>query len=251
MNLKAIVVFLTLALSGCAYVDPLLQEFNVISVPQEKEIGDKIAAEVLQEMRIVDDPNLISRVRDLGERLESALPAHPFDYQFYVVDESSPNAFTIPGGRIYVHTGLFQFVDDDYQLAGILAHEIGHMYERHPAKSLSRAYGLESLAGLVFKDNPKLVQNIAVQFAGGGFLNYFSREDELKADTVSYYLTKRAGYPTDGLLRFLIKLNQMQARGLNIPFMSTHPPTLERIRRLEALERTGGQSATVVPTQRV
>ncbi len=223
--------------SGCAYLNPVIQNFNIVSVEEEKQIGEKMSAEVAKEMPIVTDPTLNLRVKQLGERLESALPQHSFDYQFYVVDDQTPNAFTIPGGSIYIHSSLLKFVDDDNELAGVLAHEIGHMYERHPAKALSRSYGLETLSNIIFKDNKSQIRNIALQFAGGSLLTKYSREDENEADLVSFYLTRRAGMPTDGLLRFLIKLNQLQSSGFSIPFMSTHPPTPERIQRLTALQR--------------
>ena len=239
--MRAIVLMLGLTLSGCAYVNPLIQDFNIVSVEQEKVLGDQVAGEIRKEMRIVSDAGLNLRVRRLGERLESALPPHPFDYQFYVVEDKTPNAFSVPGGGIYVHTGLLDFVDDDNQLAGVLAHEIGHMYERHPAKSLSRAYGIEQLSGLIFRDNKNQFRTIAFQLAGGGFLMQYSREDELEADALAYQLLRRSGMPTNGLMRFLIKLNNLYGSGHSIPFMSTHPPTPERINRLEIMERTGGQ----------
>lgn len=241
--MKNIAFAAILLLGGCAYLNPVIQEFNIVSVEEEKAIGDQVAKEVAKEMQIVSDPEPNLRVRSLGERLEAVLPQHPFDYQFYVVNNQTPNAFTIPGGSIYVHTGLLKFVDDDNQLAGILAHEMGHMYERHPAKSLSRAYGIERLSNLIFKGNQqKQFRDIALGIAGGSLLLRYSREDELEADEISYHVMRRAGMPTNGLLRFLIKLNRLQGSGFQIPFMSSHPPTPERIHRLEMLERGNARS---------
>lgn len=233
-------IALFFSLTGCAYLNPVIQDFNIVSVEEERQIGEQISKEIAKEMSVNSDSALNLRVRSLGERLESALPPHAFNYQFHVVDNQTPNAFTIPGGSIYVHTGLLKFVDDDNQLAGVLAHEIGHMYERHPAKSLSRVYGIERLSGLIFKGNDKKqIQNIAFQLAGGGLLSRYSREDELEADFISFELMRRAGMPTNGLRRFLIKLNGLQRSGVSVPFMSSHPPTPERIHRLEMFERGG------------
>ena len=237
--LPALLLF---ALSGCAYVEPLVQDFNIISVPEERKIGVKIAEQISQEMRLVQDPSVNDHVRAIGQSLARELPHQDFQYQFFVVDDPTPNAFTIPGGFIYVHTGLLDFVSDDNELAGVLAHEIGHAFERHPAKGLSRQVGVEYLTSLLFKPSQSQGQfrTLALQIAKGGVLNRYSREDELRADEMGYTTLRRSGMRTDGLLRFLRKLqNLSQGRGASIPFLSTHPPTPERIARLEALEKYG------------
>ena len=222
--------------SGCAAVAPVVQNFNIISVEDEKKIGVEVRQEISKEMVIVNDPGMNNRVRSLGQRIVQALPRRDFDYQFYVVKEDSPNAFTIPGGAIYVHTGLLKFADDN-ELAGVLSHELGHAYARHPAKGLSRAYGVEYLTSLLFKGQPSGFQGIALQLAKGGVLLKYSREDEYQADELGYTFLRRAGMPTSGLLTFFRKLQNLQRGGVAIPFLSSHPPTPDRIARLEALER--------------
>ncbi len=240
---RILVLALVLLFSGCAYVNPLIQDFNIISVEEEKAIGDQVTAEIQKEMTIVSDSALTARIRNIGEALEAALPPHAFNYQFYVVENKTPNAFSVPGGSIYVHTGLLNFVDDENQLAGVLAHEIGHEYQRHPAKSLSRAYGLEQLSSMLFKNSKSQnqIRSIALQLAGGGVLSRYSRIDELEADSIGFQLLRRSGMRVDGLKRFLIKLNNLYGSGGSIPLMSSHPPTAERITRLDMMERNGGQ----------
>jgi len=223
--------------SGCAALGPTVQNFNIISVEDEKKIGVEVRQEISKEMVIVTDPGMNNRVRSLGQRIVQALPRRDFDYQFYVVKEDSPNAFTIPGGAIYVHTGLLKFATDDNELAGVLAHEVGHAYARHPAKGLSRAYGVESLTSLLFKNQPSGFRGIALQLAKGGFLLKYGREDEYQADELGYTFLRRAGMPTSGLLTFFRKLQNLQKGGMAIPFLSSHPPTPDRIARLEALEQ--------------
>ncbi len=226
-----------LLFSGCATVAPVVQNFNIISVEDEKKIGGEVRQEITKEMVIVTDPGMNNRVRSLGQRIVQALPRRDFDYQFYVVKEDSPNAFTIPGGAIYVHTGLLKFATDDNELAGVLAHEVGHAYARHPAKGLSRAYGVEYLTSLLFKNQPSGFRGIALQIAKGGLLLKYGREDEYQADELGYTFLRRAGMPTSGLLTFFRKLQNLQKGGVAIPFLSSHPPTPDRIARLEALEQ--------------
>ena len=197
------------------------------------------------QMELVSDSAVTRRVNNMGQTLVHALPPQPFQYHFFVVRDETPNAFTIPGAAIYVHTGLLNFVQSDDELAGVLAHEIGHAYLRHPAKGLSRAMGVEYLTGLLFKPN-QATQNkfktMALQLAQGGILNRYGREDERQADETGFYILQKAGYQTDGLLRFLRRLQSLERGGNTMAFLSSHPPTPERIARLEALERSKYQA---------
>lgn len=232
----SILLLSTILLTGCASLEPYVQEFNIISIPEEKQIGEKIAVEISKQMEIVKDPAPVGRVNAIGRQLVTALPQQDFQYEFYVVRDETPNAFTIPGGKIYVHTGLLDFVGDDSELAGVLGHELGHAYARHPAKGLSRQLGVEYLSGLLFKDPQGKFRTLALQLATQGALTRYSREDERQADELGYTFLRRAGFRTDGLLRFLRRLLSIQGRGTPLPFLSTHPPTPERIARLEQLE---------------
>jgi predicted Zn-dependent protease len=96
---------------------------------------------------------------------------------------------------------------------------------------------VEFLTGLLFKDPQGKFKTIALQLAKGGILTRYGREDERRADDMAYYLLGRAGFPTSGLLRFLKRLQSLERGGIPVPFLSSHPPTPERIARLESLER--------------
>jgi predicted Zn-dependent protease len=233
---KSVLFLLFLFGAGCAPLEPLIQDVNLISLEEERELGGKLAAEIEKEMKIVTDPGLVRPVKSIGARLVNALPRRDFDYQFSVVEDKEPNAFTIPGGRIYVHTGLLSIINDQDELAGVLAHEIGHAYERHPTKNLSRAYGMQYLVSLLLGGSQSQLRALALAAAGKGLLLKYTRSDEREADEVGFQLVKRAGFKTNGLLRFLIKLQNL-SRGFALPaFLSSHPPTPERIARLQELE---------------
>ncbi len=229
-----------LATSGCAFVEPMVQDFNVVSVPQEIQIGEKAAAEVRTQMQISQDPVLTAKVNAMGQRLVQALPHRDFSYNFYVVNDKTPNAFTIPGGKIYVHTGLLDFAQSDAEVAGVIAHEIGHAYQRHPAKAISRQYGAQTLSQILFKGNAAAqsqLKTIAAQVVQNALLTHYGREDEFEADEAGFYILRRSGQSSQGLLNFFGRLQQLQGSGNAITaFLSTHPPTPERIARLKALE---------------
>lgn len=236
MRKNALLLFLFL-LPGCAYVTPLIEDFNVISPSQEIQIGNQTQAEVAQQMKVSTSGADVQRIQAIGYSLVSALPHKDFPYRFYVVDDPTPNAFTIPGGTIYVHSGLLKFTSDDMELAGVLAHEIGHAYDRHPAKAISREYGVDFLTKLLFKENNSELRKVSLQFATQAALLRYGREEEFKADEIGFALLRRSGRPTSGLIRFFQKLQAAGQGGASIPFLSTHPPTPERIARLQQLEQ--------------
>lgn len=229
-------LFLALQSAGCASIQPLVSNFNIVSIEDENQLSQKMSAEITKSMTLVTDSALNAQVTKIGNKLVSALPSKQFNYRFYVVQDASPNAFTIPGAGIYVHTGLFKLATSEGELAGVLAHEIGHAYERHPAKGLSRSYGLEYLSGLLFKQNKNQLQELALKFAKGGILTSYGRGDEREADDIAFDLLTKAGYSPDGLIIFFRKLQQISKGGNTPAFLSSHPPTPERIQRLESLK---------------
>lgn len=228
---------------GCGYLNPLIQDVNFVSIPQEIEVGAKMAEAVKAENQLSTRSADVNRVRGVGNRLLNSLPRRDFDYTFDVVEDASPNAFAIPGGHIYVHSGLLAFVDNDDQLAGVLAHEIGHVYERHPAKALSRAYGIQALTGLLLQDDATKWQELTLKVLQGGVLTKYGRDDEREADDIGYYLARRAGYSSHGLLDFLTKLLRIEPSSGGFPFFQSHPPTAERIERLVRLSQAGVTSS--------
>lgn len=223
-------------LSGCAVITPFVQEFNIVPVSQEIEIGERMHEQIASQMPLLTGTSMNQTLETISNRLVEVLPNQVFDYRFYVVRDPTPNAFAIPGGRIYVHSGLFDFVDSEDMLAGVLAHEIGHVYERHPAKAISRAYGLNRLSNILLDQSQGAIQNMALQFLEGAVLSRYSREDEREADKIAFYLLRRTRYDTGGLLRFLRKLQAESSPGSVPEFLRTHPTTQERIELLQSLQ---------------
>lgn len=236
---------LILLSSGCASIEPLVSDFNIVSVEEENQLSQRMSVEIARSMTIVADPALNAQVNKVGNKLVNALPLKQFHYRFYVVQDASPNAFTIPGAGIYVHTGLFKLAASEGELAGVLAHEIGHAYERHPAKGLSRSYSLDYLSGLLFKQNKNQLQALTLNYAKGGILTSYGRGDETEADDIAFDLLNKAGYSPDGLILFFKKLLQISKSGSTPAFLSSHPPTPDRIKRLENLKLQTGRISKV------
>lgn len=216
---------------GCAYLSPFIENLNIISVDQERALGAKLSKDIERQLA-VEKTDSLARVQRIGQKLVAVLPRKDFDYRFSVVQDKTLNAFTLPGGAVYVHTGLLAAVNDN-ELAGVLGHELGHAYERHPTQSLTRAYGLHYLADMLIKGNASKRKAFAFQIAKQGILTKYSRADELEADAVGLTLVKKAAFAPEGLISFLRKIERLEAQSPGLAFLRSHPPTPERIRRLE------------------
>jgi predicted Zn-dependent protease len=154
-----------------------------------------------------------------------------YPYQVEIIrDDSTVNAFCIPGGYLYVYTGLMKFIDNEATLAGILAHEIGHAECRHATQRITAAYGVQALTSIVLGKDPGLTATIAANlFTNLGFLKN-SRDDEIEADNCSMtYLRSTRYYP--GAIRFFFdKITKAGGRSVSSleKLFLTHPPSEER-----------------------
>jgi len=225
-----------LVVAGCMIVtNPATKRKDIILIDdaQEVEIGRQVAAKVEKRYQVSRDPKLNSWVKEIGQRLAAVSERKNLEFEFKVLERKEINAFALPGGFIYVNKGLLAMVDDDSELAGVLGHEIGHITARHGIKKLQNQIGYSLLISILFKNNDTTRRIIDTAFTLIS-LGY-SREDEFEADKLSVIYTYKAGYNPEGMVKFLQKLKQMEKREpLEIEtFLSTHPPTSERIKRIK------------------
>ena len=226
---------MTLTVAGCLMVtNPATQkeEFVLFNDLQEVQIGQQVVSEVEKEYKVSQDLRLNSWVEEIGQRLVAVSERKNLQFQFKVLDRDEINAFALPGGFIYVHKGLLEAVDHDAELAGVLAHEIGHVTARHGIRKLQTHIGYNLLMDILFKDNAKAQELMNVGFTL--VVLGYGRENEFQADKLSVIYALRAGYNPHGIAQFLQKIKQMQKREPSIveTLLSTHPPTSERIKRV-------------------
>jgi predicted Zn-dependent protease len=212
-------------------------DFNLISIEKEWQLGAQLSQEVARQVRFNNDPAVNAYVDRVGRQIVANAPA-PFNrlpWGFHVVEDQSLNAFAIPGGHVYVHTGLIAGAGSASELAGVMAHEISHIVARHSTEQVSRQYGLNVLAGLVLGQDPGALQQLAAQIVAGGALARFSREAEREADELGIQAMYQAGYDPRGMASMFRRLLAQRASnpGRVEQFFSTHPPTEERIRDAE------------------
>lgn len=214
-----------LSLGGCA------SGFNLVSVDEEWQLGQQLEHDVAQQVDIVSDATLTSYISRIGQRIVAQTPYASRPWRFYVVDDDAINAFNVPGGLVYVNTGLIAAADNVAELVGVIAHEVAHGAARHGTERMSQAYGLNAGAALLLGQDPGMAAQIAAQLAGGGAIAKFSRDDEREADILGVRYMAGAGYNPIGMATMFEKLMaDRQRRPSSVEqFFSTHPLTEERI----------------------
>lgn len=209
--------------------------FNLISIEEEWQLGAQLARDIERQVRLNNDPVANQYIRTLGQRIVAQTEMANLPWQFHIVENNEINAFAIPGGHVYVHTGLINAADNASELAGVLAHEISHGVARHATEQISRQYGLSVLASMVLGQNPGLLQQLAAQIVAGGALARFSRDAENEADRLGVRYMSAAGYNPRGMVTMFQELlaNRRRSPGTVQRFFSTHPLTEDRIRSVE------------------
>jgi predicted Zn-dependent protease len=221
--------------SGCAVQKQNIRGFNLVSVDEERELGNKFAAEVEKQHTVVKDPELQRYVDALGKKLLTGAREINFDYQFKVVKDDSVNAFAIPGGHVYIHTGLLKAADSEAELAGVLAHEINHVVARHGTQQLTQRYGYSMILSLVLGKDPNMIAQLAASMFGEAGLLAYSRGMEAQADYLGVETMDKAGFDPSGMTRFFKKLDGMGKENPSklARFFSSHPLTQDRVREVQ------------------
>ncbi|MFN7921982.1 MAG: M48 family metalloprotease [Bryobacteraceae bacterium] len=231
--------FFSAALAFGADKQPKLRElkpgFNLFSKEQDVQMGQEYATQVEQQMHIITNPEIQGFVERIGKKLASSPNAQGFPFTFKVVQEDSINAFALPGGPTFTHTGLIKAADNEGQIAGVLAHEISHVILRHGTNQASKANLLQ------------LPAMIGAQMAGGGIIGSlaqlgiglgansvllkFSRNAERDADLMGTRIMSSVGYNPIEMARFFEKLEAESGKQNWISnFMSDHPNPGNRVK---------------------
>jgi beta-barrel assembly-enhancing protease len=209
---------------------------NLVSLDQEWSMRGDLHTQVQQQARLVNDRAALQYLNQVGRRIAAQTPMGNLPWDFFIIDDPAVNAFNLPGGLVYVNRGLITEADSLDQLAGVLAHEIGHGAARHGTQLMTRSYGYNLLAGLLLGRDAGQGQRILAQLVGTGMLTRYSREAELEADRLGVGYASQAGYNPRGSVAFFQQLLQVrQRRPTRVEqFFSTHPLTEQRIDRVEA-----------------
>ncbi|CAN5665223.1 M48 family metallopeptidase [soil metagenome] len=206
-----------------------------ISEQREQELGDQMAQDINGQIPLVDEPLLTHYVGTVGNSLASVSDRPHIPYNFYIINSAMVNAFALPGGHIYVTRGLMERTETGKELAGVLAHEIGHVAARHGVQKLQRHLRTGSMVNMLYTlilgGEPALLRRNSLQLAGVVWSASHSREDEEEADRLAVEYLGRAGIDPEGIVTLLQSLMEDGAEDTSriASWFSTHPMTFERI----------------------
>ena len=232
-------IILSLAVSAAAWArrpgEEIRPGFNLFSKQQDIQIGQQAAAQARKKYQITSSPELQDYIRRIGAKLAAQKEAREsgFQFQFTMVNDKSINAFALPGGPAFVHTGLLLAADNEAQVAGVLGHEMSHVILRHGTNQASKANLIQLPAILA---SELTGNNLLVQLTNLGalpLLLHFSREDETEADALGTRLMNEAGFNPVEMARIFEKLQEQH--GARLPeLLSDHPDPGNRIVAVEA-----------------
>ena len=222
-------------LCGCATTyNPATgqKELIFITTPTEVSIGNMIALKVSRQFKISKDPSKINRVAMIGEKIASVSDRKDLKYHFNVIEEGELNAFTTPGGHVYINSGLIEKTTDD-ELACIIGHEIGHVAARHIVKKIQAQIGYDILVNIALSKSGAKELRRASSIGFDLLLRGYSREDELLADRLGAKYAYKAGYDPYAMISFLKQLEGSEKEKVGFGFLRTHPYISQRIKMLE------------------
>ena len=229
------IILLTLSFTSLAQKD----------FEKDKKQGDEYAKVIESKMGIVDATVTTSYIDKIGQRLVSQLDSKPFPFTFQIVDQGDPNAFSIPGGHVYVSRGLLALVQTEDELAGVIGHEIMHIMHRHSSKQQRKAIlpGILALPGAILssamgmESGPRPILGL-----GKVYLASYGRKQEDDADQYGIQLSAKAGYDPAQLAVILQRLEKevtfLMGQESKFSMFDDHPMTPERIKKINAMSST-------------
>ncbi|MEZ4754120.1 MAG: M48 family metalloprotease [Bdellovibrionota bacterium] len=236
-----IVAFTLFSYLGSSSVNPITGEKQKVSltVDQEIALGIQSAPEMAQQYGGLDkDRTAQVLVKKVGGKLlfRGVQKKIPYQFDFHLLaDQKVVNAFALPGGQIFITRALLDRFNSEDQLAGVIAHEIGHVLERHGAEHLAKAnltQGLAQAAGIAVYDpnRPGTAAGAQIAQAIGQLVNMkYGRDDELESDRWAVRLTTKAGYRPEAMIEVMEILSEAHKAGRPPEFMSTHPASENRV----------------------
>lgn len=217
--------------------------YNLLSSEQEASMGIEAFEQLKKQKKSIPSGAQVDQVNRVASRLKQVVTVPNAKWEFVVFEDATPNAFALPGGKVGVHSGLFQVVQSETQLAAVLGHELAHVTLRHSGKRVSRSTvgsALGGLAGMVLQRKTGMDPRVAQQVTQGAVtlrVLQFSRTQELEADRTGAVYMAKAGYDPQEAVTLWKQMSAYKAKSggsAPIPFLSTHPMDERRIQELQA-----------------
>ncbi len=215
-------------------------QLMLVSSDEELQLGEAAYRKTLKESKINQDPALNAMVKRVGERIAAAADRPDYRWEFTLIDDKTPNAFALPGGKVAVYTGILPYTKDEKGLAVVVGHEVGHALARHGAERMSAGLlteiGTAGAAAVFGGQDPETAKAVETAFGIGsqvGILLPFTRKQESEADRIGLTLMAQAGYDPREAVEFWKRMEQA-GDGKPPEFLSTHPSGATRIDQIRA-----------------
>jgi predicted Zn-dependent protease len=201
-------------------------ETTALLLEGESAVGEKIAARLKDRLDLITDPQVSGYVDEIGTKIALIAGRNDFKYEFYLVKDDSLNAFALPGGKIFINAGAILKANSEAEFAGLLAHEISHAVLSHGFE-LATEGSLTANLGQFLPYGSTLANLIVLDY---------SRDMERQADILGTRLLANSGYAADGLWNMMVTLDkEKEGRRSTFAWLSSHPPTLQRIAYLQGI----------------
>ena len=232
-------IFFGLCFTGCESLGTYntatgKKEFIFVPTSEEIALGTEIHQQLLREYKMSQDAKRIETVNRIGGRLAQISDRQDYQYHFFLIEKDEQNAFTVPGGNVYIFTGLMDHLKTDDQIAAVLAHEIGHCAAKHTIKKFQAALAYDLIGNIVMK-SVKLdarTEQIAAM-SSGALMNLvssaYSRQDELQADRLGVKYMYLSGFDLIGMIETLQILKTESKEGRAPLILRSHPYLDSRI----------------------
>ena len=245
--INCISIFSILILISNCSVNPSTgkNEFTIMSEEEEDKIGKKEHPKIIKSFGgIYKNEQLQNYVESLGEFLVNTSELPNKKFTFTILDTPIVNAFALPGGYIYLTRGLIYLCQNEAQLAGVIAHEIGHVTARHTAKRYTKNFGVGLLANILGTISKNMVVGDLINTSASLYLLSFSRSQEYEADRLAVRYMARAGFDPKEMgefLRLMEKFSRFKRKvikdfGESSELLKTHPNSSKRVK--EVIEKS-------------
>jgi len=224
--------------------NPKAGHLLAMTFEEEQKLGDQVVKEVEGQYPLVRDPLLLNYLNQIGQEILKQAGPQPYPFHFYLLKDPQLNAFSVPGGHIFISTGIIEMMDSEGELAGLLGHEITHVMHHHISKQTDqqKKIGLATLAAVIlgiFAGDPRITSAMltgSMATAQTMALKY-SRDDEDDADNYGFKTMSKAGFDPKYMVDLLDKLRRWGSFGSEgVPaYMQTHPLTGDRMSHIEDL----------------
>lgn len=229
---------------GCrTHTEPVTgrSQFILTSPAQERKMGLQAWQTVLKEEQLSSSARYQNAIKRVGNNLKKSVDSEDYKWEFRVFAGKQANAFALPSGKVGVYEGLFNYLDNDAELAAVIGHEIGHAVARHGGERMTQAMVINVGAlglGMTMQDKERAERERWLAAYSGlttvGYLLPFSRKHEYAADKMGMQYMAEAGYDPQAAIEFWKKFVKQQETPGALEFLSTHPMGEKRLEQLRS-----------------